>query len=215
MPVTSLHVFIGSSSSSISMLKHFGLLRAGLQKMPGLIFGRAMGCGRGAAFSLWPDWQRYVLLTECATATDEEVLIHTPLFQNMALASRNVQRFALAPIRKHGTWDGYNPFTLIDDIDEKGRIAVLTRAAISTEQIPAFIHLSYKTTAALKVASSLHFSIGMGEYPLVRQATFTIWENDAAMEVYAYKDPLHIEAMKAKAAKKIFKEEMFVRFRIL
>ena len=197
------------------MLKRFGLLRAGLHKMPGLLFGKAMGCGRGAAFSVWPDWQRYAVMMECATEADEARIRQSALFKNLVAASKEYQQWRLIPVRKHGAWDGCDPFALEDDANPGGRVAVLTRAAISFSQISAFIRQSLHTTEALKAAPGLQFSIGMGEYPLVRQATFSIWENDAAMAAYAYGNAQHIAAMKAKAAGKMFTEELFVRFRIM
>ena len=214
MSVTSLHLFNGAKESSLQLLRHFGMLRIGLQRMSGLCFGRAMGCGQGAAFSLWPDWQRYVVMMECATAADEAAIVSSAAFAHLIEASKEHRRWHLKPVRKHGAWDGQHPFALEPDGAPDGPVAVLTRAAIALKQLPAFMRHSYQSTDALKAAPGLQFSIGMGEYPLVRQATFSIWESDAAMAAYAYNNQQHIAAMKAKVAGSMFTEEMFVRFRI-
>lgn len=197
------------------MLKQFGLLRFRLPQMPGLLFGRAMGCGLGAAFSLRPDWNRYAVLIESASVAEQEAIISSQPFDALKSASVVHRQWNLAPFRKHGRWKGKDPFALTEDADAGGPVAVLTRANISPVRLPGFIRHSYQTTKALAEAPGLMFSIGMGEYPLIRQATLTMWESDDAMKAYAYKSPDHIAAMKAKAAQRMFSEEMFVRFRII
>ena len=198
------------------MLRSFGILRFGLRQLPrGVLLAKAMGCGKGAAFSIMPDWERYAVMLECESTDAEASLLALPPFKVLQLAAQMHRRIELSAYRKHGAWDGLNPFALQPDIAGTGKVAVLTRATIALRRVPAFIRQSRGTTAALEQAPGLEFSLGMGEYPLIRQATFSVWESDAAMTAYAYKDARHIAAMKAKAARSIFREEMFVRFRVL
>lgn len=192
------------------------MLRFSLRRLPqGVLFAKAMGCGKGIAFSIMPDWARYAVILECCDAEAEKHLLELPQFKSLERAAREHRRIELAAFRKHGAWTGNDPFALQATEADSGRVAVLTRATIALNRIPHFIRLSRTATAALINAPGLEFSFGMGEYPLTHQATFSIWENDAAMAAYAYKDVRHIAAMKEKAAKRIFKEEMFVRFRVL
>ena len=195
------------------MLRAFGLLRISLPKMPGVLFGKAMGCGRGAAFSVWPDWNRWAAIIECSDEAAEKAVLQSAPFAALKKASVLNHSWRLSAIKKKGCWDGQSPFEIMGD-PGAGEVAVLTRANIAPLQIPAFIHHSYATTEALKTAPGLRFSLGMGELPLIRQATFTIWESDAVMAAYAYQNHQHIAAMKAKNKAGMFTEEMFVRFRI-
>ena len=60
----------------------------------------------------------------------------------------------------------------------------------------------------------LQFKIGLGEVPWLHQVTFTIWENKAAMDAFAYRQ-WHGEAVQAVRAGGWFSEELFARFRVL
>ena len=60
--------------------------------------------------------------------------------------------------------------------------------------------------------SGLILSIGVGEWPLIQQATISIWKTQAEMLDYAYKNPKHREVVMLTRKLKWYKEEMFVRF---
>jgi hypothetical protein len=56
------------------------------------------------------------------------------------------------------------------------------------------------------------FSIGIGEWPLVQQATFSIWDSYKHMAEYAYKNPMHKKVIRLTREKGWYKEELFARF---
>lgn len=60
----------------------------------------------------------------------------------------------------------------------------------------------------------LIFSVGIGELPLIQQATFSIWENIEAMTDYAYKSPQHKKVIQMTQKINWYKEELFARFLI-
>jgi spheroidene monooxygenase len=53
--------------------------------------------------------------------------------------------------------------------------------------------------------------MGLGEAPLLRQATFSLWRDQAAMDGYA-RSGAHLQAIRAAAQDDHLKESMFVRF---
>jgi hypothetical protein len=57
-------------------------------------------------------------------------------------------------------------------------------------------------------------AVGLGEAPLLRQATFSIWDNTAAMDAYA-RSGAHLTAIRNAYQGDYFSESMFVRFRVL
>ena len=92
-----------------------------------------------------------------------------------------------------------------------GPIAVLTRASIRLPKAAAFWRQAPLTQRSLDGAAGCLFSAGVGEAPLLRQATFTMWESVAHMDAYA-RSGAHLEAIKAAQRHGYFSESMFVRF---
>jgi heme-degrading monooxygenase HmoA len=56
--------------------------------------------------------------------------------------------------------------------------------------------------------------VGLGEAPLLRQATFSVWDNDAAIDAYA-RSGAHSVAAQGAWQRGWFSESMFARFEVL
>ncbi len=65
---------------------------------------------------------------------------------------------------------------------------------------------------SLKGKEGLLFSVGVGELPIIEQATFSIWRSSHAMKAYAYSSPQHAEVVRRTRELGWYKEEMFNRF---
>ena len=61
-------------------------------------------------------------------------------------------------------------------------------------------------------AEGLITSIGIGELPFIKQATFSIWESKESMKKFAYQMHQHQEAIKKTRKENWYSEDMFVRF---
>jgi hypothetical protein len=57
-------------------------------------------------------------------------------------------------------------------------------------------------------------AMGLGEAPLVRQCTFSLWKDTPSMITYAHSGA-HQEAIQAAYKSDFFSESMFVRMRVL
>jgi spheroidene monooxygenase len=57
-------------------------------------------------------------------------------------------------------------------------------------------------------------AMGLGEAPILRQCTFSIWRNAQAMDAYA-RTGAHSQAIAATYRNGFFSESMFVRMRVL
>jgi spheroidene monooxygenase len=64
---------------------------------------------------------------------------------------------------------------------------------------------------SLEGAPGCRFAVGLGEAPLLRQATFSLWDSVAAMDAYA-RSGAHLAAIRAAHKERYFSESMFVRF---
>jgi heme-degrading monooxygenase HmoA len=56
-------------------------------------------------------------------------------------------------------------------------------------------------------------SIGIGEMPYIKQATFSVWESKEAMKQFAYQMAQHTAVIKKTKKENWYSEDMFVRFR--
>ncbi|GAA4427118.1 hypothetical protein GCM10023188_09860 [Pontibacter saemangeumensis] len=186
-----------------------------LEKVPGLLFYKMLGSGQGRSFSLKPNFRRYGLLCTWETeAAADFFLLHSPYMQAYQQHTDELWTVKLLPYQQHGQWDGKEPFApVLSEKYSQGPIAVLTRASVNWWRLPAFSRFGVRTSKSLDAAEGLYCSIGLGELPFVRQATFSVWESVEAMKAFAYKDPQHQEVMRRTRAENWYSEELFARFR--
>lgn len=183
-----------------------------LQRTRGLRFWKLLGSGHGSGFSLQPNWARYGLLAvwEKAEAA-HNFLAHSPLMQKYRSHANEVWTIHLLPLQAHGAWSGVNPFQPISPIATNGPIAVLTRATIRLKRMSAFWSEVPNTSRLLENASGRIASIGIGEAPFFRQATFSLWRSAADMQAFAYRSD-HQRVIQRTRAEGWYREELFARF---
>lgn len=172
-----------------------------------------LGSGHGLGFSLTPNFHRYGLLCvwENETAANTFFAENLPLLNYLKHTTEHWTIW-LKPIQAHGLWDGINPFSEAEaTLQTNGPIAALTRASIHLKALPSFWKYVPQTSLALKEADGLLCSIGLGELPFIRQATFSVWENAEVLKSYAYKNVLHKEVIKRTREENWYKEELFAR----
>jgi hypothetical protein len=123
--------------------------------------------------------------------------------------------YLLESIEGHGLWDGKEVFgDLPRNSEYDGQIAILTRATIRLSKLKEFWKYVDGTAAKMAAADGFVTSYGIGEMPLRKQATFSIWENKAAVKSFAYQTKEHQEVIQKTRQDNWYSEDMFVRFRI-
>jgi len=187
--------------------------RPRLAQISGLRFWKLLGSGHGSGFSLHPNWSRYGLLAAWETAEAlENFFAASSLMRVYRHHANEIWTVRLLPIEVRGAWSGVNPFFPLTSPIKDGPIAILTRATIRLSRLRAFWSAVPAASRALDEATGLLASIGIGEAPFYRQATFSLWRSVADMEAFAYRTNAHREVMRRTRAENWYREELFARF---
>ncbi|MBX2870514.1 MAG: hypothetical protein KTR30_00385 [Saprospiraceae bacterium] len=193
--------------------KQMGLAPAQLAKVPGLLFSKMLGSGGGNGFQIWPNLGVYGLLGVWSTEDDAQRFMKTgSLFAELKERSREQWTVFMRTSTAHGSWDGINPFKGKEDVEEEAPICVLTRATIKTKKLWQFWRFVPRVSRSVGQQAGRLFSVGVGELPLVQQATFSLWNSSREMKAYAYESKYHKEVIRRTRELGWYKEELFARF---
>ena len=195
--------------------KQVGLAGKQLAKTPGLLFFRMLGSGAGLGFSLIPDFSVYALLAVWENEAQARHFHGEGAFmQTYKSHCTTYWTIYLKTLRSHGQWAGTNPFQADNEHkpDYCGPIAVITRATIRKKKLISFWRHVPGVSAALQGQPGLIFSKGIGEVPLLQQATFSLWQSVKDMQGYAYKDVRHKQVIEHTRKFNWYKEELFAQF---
>jgi hypothetical protein len=182
---------------------------------PGLAFARALGSGHEGGFGLRPSLDRQGLfaLFDDGTAARAFIAGSAPMAAYRAHADELVVALLRATSCR-GSWSG-RTIDVSAPRTEAGRpVAALTRGSIRPTRAAAFWRHAAPAQAALMDAPGCRFAVGLGEAPLLRQATFSLWDDTAAMDAYA-RQGAHAAAIRGALQGSWFSESMFARFEVL
>ncbi len=186
-----------------------------LSKVAGQHFYKLLGSGGGNGFALWPDLGTYVLLQSWEKQEDHERFTQSnQWFANYKKRSRELGFARLAAFKAHGTWNGKEPFSKQAGSPDASLMAVLTRASIKRSLLHKFWRYVPKVSQHLSGFDGLLLAKGVGEVPLMEQATLSIWESEKLMQFFAYRDKQHARVVKKTRELNWYSEELFARFEV-
>lgn len=212
-PVTTVTFCGYRGTGRLWAFNQMGSSRRRLAREHDLLFWRLLGTGHGRGFSLRPDFSRYGLLAVWPTeAAADRFMRHSSLMQEYRDRSSETWTVWLRAYHSRGSWGGVSPFDAIAATPGDRPVAVLTRAAIRPTRLVPFWRAVPATTEALDRAAGLLASVGTGDLPFVRPATFSLWRCEADAARYAYATSQHREVIARRAAEHWYSEELFARF---
>jgi spheroidene monooxygenase len=182
-----------------------------LGRVPGLGFAKVLGSGAGGGFGLQASGtHRGLFLVFDDEAHARQFITASPVLGEWRRHARECCVALLRACASKGSWDGAR-MSVTAEPPDTGPILALTRAAILARHAWSFWRLAPPAEVALKTAAGCVMAIGLGEAPVLRQATFSLWQNAAAMDAYA-RSGAHQQAIRTAYAGGYFKESMFLRF---
>jgi spheroidene monooxygenase len=198
----------------------WGMLRLPLGTLyplraPGLVFQKVLGSGQGGGFGLIPSLSHLGLF--CAfeqPSQASDFLEQSSVIRSYERHADELAWLLLNPYSIRGAWSGFSPTAHSPPPEEAGPIAALTRASIRPSKMRAFWSQSPAAEAELAVAQGCQLAVGLGEAPLLRQATFSLWESLGHMDAYA-RSGAHLRAIQTAYRGEHFSESMFVRFKVM
>ncbi len=201
-------------SSKWKGLSMMGRAPGALSKVNGMSFGKMLGSGGRNGFSIFPNFGVYGILAVWEEEKWAEQFFRTNSFFR-ELNQHAVEQWTsyLRTSMVHGVWEGQCPFSVTETFDKDQLVAVLTRATIRTKRLAHFWKYVPRVSRSMDDhKEGLLFSAGVGELPLVQQATVSFWQNSRLMQAYAYQSRFHKEVIQKTRELGWYKEELFARF---
>jgi len=181
------------------------------ESFPGLRWRKVLGSGHQGGFGLRPGWDRLAQL--CVFDHVDQAQRWLAEDTGLAAWKRRAEAFCWLELQawsSRGLWSGQTIAVTLPSA-RPGPVAALTRASIRPAKAHAFWSHSPPAEEALARADGCQLAIGLGEAPLLRQATFSLWDSVDAMDRYA-RSGAHLEAIRHAYRDQYFSESMFVRF---
>lgn len=181
-------------------------------------FSKLMGSGKNGTFDIEPDLGQWAYLWVWKNQEDYSN------FQENSSIMRYIRKFSsenftlfLKPMQSRGLWDNRNPFDTekMNSFEVNEPIVVLTRASIRPHKAADFWRNVPAIAQNFAQNEGFIYSIGVGEMPLFKQATVSVWQNESAMKAFAYRAKEHAEVIKKTHRDNWYSEELFARFRLL
>jgi len=185
--------------------------RRPLRHVPGLTFWRLLGTGRGSNTATSIDFRRTALFAVWEREHDLDVFLRSTAIADRWTRAEEAWHVRLRALSGHGSWRGFDVLSALQAGSGGGPIAVITRASVRWQAWRAFIRDSSTVSADLQRAEGLLGALGMGEAPVGRLGTFSLWRS--ADDVAAFAQSLrHADVMRRSRAERWYREELFARF---
>ena len=202
--------------ASFSQFARLGLDRLPLSFTHGLRFWRLFGVGRGQVFDPHADLQRYAMFTIWDSYTALRCFeARSSIMRRTREHSEEAWTVHMYPVRWHGRWGGRDPFARMTPAlaPEPGPWVILTRATLYPHKIRSFLQAVPAVAEQLVQQPDYINSVGVGEIPLVRQATLSVWRTLPSITAFAYGTTPHRDVIRRTREERWYSEELFARFR--
>lgn len=196
-------------------LARLGLDRLSLRRIDGVQFWRLCGTGKGARTSPSADLSRTAAFIVWKDRATYEAFVEShPIFARWS-SPRLVREHWSTKLKStggHGSWKGYKPYDHLARGQADGVLAVITRADIRARSWRAFARAGVEVDRQLQAAPGLIAVCGIGEAPIGRQGTFSLWASLDDARRFAFQTSRHRQVIDETHQGGWYAEELFSRF---
>ena len=181
----------------------------------GLKFIKLLGTGSKDGFNIIPDLTSYVMISAWENdALRKNFTNKNKSFKEIIKKTSKRVEIKIDPYNYVGSWNGINPFINKSSYKE-GKIIVLTRARVRLNKLINFFISTSSAAKSINSKKGAEYYKGVGELPIIEQATISRWESEQSMRDYAYSDKSHLKIIHKARKNNWYSEELFVRSNII
>jgi hypothetical protein len=214
--------------NNLAMINALAFDRLRYRRSAELLFVRVLGTGKGSSTAPGSEWGRTALFCLWQTEAAADAFITT---QQHRAGLRESWHVKLRGAGGHGAWRGVDVPKLLQPTlvqppmsDSSGHVtassagdadtplAIITRADVRLRAWRTFSAAARVVDRELHASDGLVAVVAVGEAPILRLGTFSVWRNHDAMRTFATRRPDHVAVVQRTRAEQWYGEEMFARF---
>ncbi len=194
------------------MLARLATDRHRLNDVDGLLFWRLLGTGRGERTSPGADLRRSALFAVWRDeASLDRFMNSDPIAARWNRASE-VWHVRLRGLGGHGSWSGFEVLDGLVAGAAGGAVVILTRAKVRRRSWRSFVKAARTVDQTPSRSAGLLGVVGIGESPIGRLGTLSVWASLESAREFARSDAAHVHAVASARADDWFGDELFARF---
>lgn len=214
--LASMHIVTVPTRSIIPTVIGVGADRWEAASASGSCFAKVLGTSKAHTTRTSVELRRWALFATWRDRDFYESFIETSQLLRRWHSAGDVRTALLQPLSAKGSWGGSQLINADASQRPVGKqTAVLTRAWVKPRHWLTFSRSIEPVDTHLRTQQGCSFSMGMGEWPIGEQATFSIWDSPEALEAFAYKGGAHSEVVRRRYQEGWYGEEVFARFSVI
>jgi hypothetical protein len=217
--IASFHLVRVPTWTAPVAMARLGTDRLRLARVPGLVFWRLLGTGRGDDTGPGIDPRRTAMFAVWEDEAALDAFLGDSVIGRRWNAIADSWHVRLRALGGHGTWRGFDVLAgmesgsqSVSDAAAGPPVAILTRADVRLGAWRSFGRAGRPVDDELHRADGLIDVVGIGEAPVGRLATFSLWDSLAAARRYASTMPEHVAVVERTRRERWYSEELFARF---
>jgi hypothetical protein len=210
--IASFHLISESTWKAPLAMARLGIDRPRIARVDGLHFWRLLGTGRGDDTGPGADLRRTALFAVWGEESDLDRFLQDHPIGKRWRSAGEAWHVRLRALGGHGRWRGVDPLDGMAKGQRDGAVAVITRADVRLRSSRDFGRAGREVDTELHAAPGLIDVVGIGEAPIGRLGTFSLWESMADLREFAFRMPRHEQVIQQTRDGDWYAEELFARF---